>query len=146
MRALLLPLLWMLCSCDSPMNHRLHENQNLQEKLQTKNFSQMDYQVEIQWIRGPFSNIQTTSSLLVLLKDPQGKLVNLPPPYTLAFYASMPSMGHPLDSAGDFLLVSDGLYLNTQIRYNMEGDWKNELWILDENLNLVDKVEWNEFL
>ena len=37
------------------------------------------------------------------------------------------------------------VYLNKTIRYNMPGDWKNELWIIDDQLNIQDKVEWNEF-
>lgn len=57
----------------------------------------------------------------------------------------MPSMGHPMDDAGYFESLGDGLYINRTIRYNMPGDWKNELWILDQDLNIQEKVQWDEF-
>lgn len=71
-----------------------------------------------------------------------GNLHSLPEGQTLEFYATMPSMGHPMEDAGFFEEIDQGVYVNKAIRYNMSGDWKNELWIMDENLNILDRLQW----
>ena len=38
-----------------------------------------------------------------------------------------------MESAGAFEELVEGIYLNTGIVYNMPGDWKNEILILDKD-------------
>lgn len=152
MKSLLLKIMWICCAgvitaaCDSPMNHRLRGEDKAQMTAQKVSLPQIDLQVVALWLHEPSGNVQEQNSLLVILKDSDGKLIHLPANYTLVFYATMPSMGHPLDSPGEFEMLKEGIYLNPQIRYNMNGEWQNELWIIDENLQLVDKIVWTEFL
>lgn len=133
-----------LVGCDSPMNNRV-ENSSATFKTQALTFSSNGIRAEAQWLAGPYGNISQTNQLLVILKDAAGNPVSLEAPLTLGFYSTMPSMGHPMDDAGFFEAVSDGVYINKTIRFNMPGDWKHELWILDEQFNVKDKVEWDEF-
>ncbi|MCB0363668.1 MAG: hypothetical protein KDD35_13155, partial [Bdellovibrionales bacterium] len=98
-------------------------------------------QVEVKWIDGPYGNINKTNHLVVFLYK-EGKLYSLPENQTLEFYATMPSMGHPLDDPGVFESIDNGIYVNKSIRYNMPGDWKNELWIMDSDLKILDRLEW----
>ena len=118
----------LLSGCDSPLNEKA-------------NFSKSGLQAEVKWIEGPFGNIKKENHLVVFLyKD--GGLFSLPDGQTLEFYATMPSMGHPLEDPGFFEEIDKGIYLNKSIHYNMPGDWKNELWIMDANFNILDRLEW----
>ncbi len=134
-----------LSACESPMNHRTSSDIKTQVDSQTLPLEVLKLNVEIKWIHGPMGNVSVKNHLLVILKDEQGALYSLPDDLSLGFYATMPSMGHPLDDPGFFEDIGEGLYLNKSIRYNMPGDWKNEIWVLDQNFNIKDKVEWDDF-
>lgn len=134
-----------LVRCDSPMNNRVEENNSTLSQAQKISFTQGALVAEFKWIAGPVGNITFNNILLVILRDAQGRLANLPENQTLEFYSTMPSMGHPLEDPGYFEPISEGMYLNKTIKYNMPGDWKNELWILDADFNIKDKLEWDDF-
>ncbi|MCB0379304.1 MAG: hypothetical protein KDD33_12495 [Bdellovibrionales bacterium] len=137
--------LLILSACNSPMNHRVEADSPTNKSLESMSFSSYSLAVEVQWLTGPVGNIQTKNQLLVILKNDQGAPSPLPEGLTLNFYATMPSMGHPMDDAGQFQYLGNGIYLNPSIKYNMPGDWKNELWIMDNQFNIKDKVTWEEF-
>ena len=82
---------------------------------------------------------------MVIVRNREGALASLPQGLTLNFYSTMPSMGHPMEDAGYFEKLGVGIYLNSSISYNMSGDWRNELWIMDSDYNIKDKVIWEEF-
>lgn len=145
MKHILLLFIIVICGCDSPMNNRVNENNTKTTKATTLTFTDRKLRVEAEWTYGPFGSIQKNNHLLVILKNEQGEPESLPSPLTLNFYATMPSMGHPMEDAGFFEEIDKGIYINKTIRYNMPGDWKNELWIMDENYNVLEKVEWLEF-
>jgi hypothetical protein len=136
-------LLALQVSCNSPMNHRLRsaENDNKSLGLAESRFTGGEWSARALWVEGPFGNTNQNNYLLVFLYK-EGRLQSLPSGQTLNFYATMPSMGHPMEDAGFFQELDEGIYLNKSIRYNMPGDWKNELWIMDANLNIVDQLEW----
>lgn len=135
----------LLTACSSPMNHRVVGEEKKQEPSQVLTFEQYGLTVNYQWLKGPIGNINTDNELLVFIKNKEGELSSLPDHLILSFYATMPSMGHPLDDAGYFKEISEGIYLNKNIRYNMPGDWANELQILDENYNIKDRLKWSDF-
>lgn len=142
---LTLLFIFTLSACDSPMNNRISTSYGIQNKAQKISFKEYPLTVETQWLVGPSGNITINNTLMVILKDSQGHLINLPDDLSLAFYSTMPSMGHPMEDAGYFEQINDGIYINKNIKYNMPGDWKNELWIMDTQFNIKDKIEWDEF-
>ncbi len=137
---------FLLASCDSPMNNRIRSG-GTDEKggIQQSQFQVFNLEVEYQWLSGPFGNVEQENQLMVFLYNSHGELHSLPQGQTLEFYSTMPSMGHPMADAGFFEEISTGIYLNKGIRYNMPGDWKNELWIMDEDFNVKDRLEWLDF-
>lgn len=148
MKYFVLPLLLLLTACHSPMNHRIIQDSQASQKLSkvSATFEQQDLTVTYEWIVGPSGDINKTNSLFVVIKNKNGELVDLPTHLSLSFYATMPSMGHPLDDAGYFERLSKGLYINQTIRYNMGGDWQNELRLVDENFDIKDKIVWQDNL
>ncbi|MEO0335647.1 MAG: hypothetical protein AAF202_04605 [Pseudomonadota bacterium] len=96
------------------------------------------------WLKGPVGKIESTNHLLVQVTS-QVSPARLPEGLSLEFYATMPSMGHPMEDAGFFEEIEVGLYLNKSIRYNMPGDWRNELWLMDSDFKVIDRVTWDEF-
>jgi hypothetical protein len=58
----------------------------------------------------------------------------------------MPGMGHPMKNAGTFEMVSEGVYLNTSIEFNMGGEWEMFLMLVDEDFEVLEEVSWTEFL
>jgi hypothetical protein len=143
--AIFAALIAALIGCDSPMNNRVVSPEVTKQKTQLLKLQVYPYSIETQWLVGPFGNLDQNNQLLVFLRDSSGQPVNLPESLTIDFYSTMPSMGHPLDDAGYFERISDGIYLNQHIKFNMPGDWKHELWLLDENFNIKDKIQWSEF-
>ncbi len=138
-------LLLGICGCDSPMNNRVNEPQNKAQQSISLRFESLALNIKTVWLAGPEGSINFNNKLLVILTNEQGDLTDLPNDTTLQFYSTMPSMGHPMDDAGTFVRMAKGLYLNDTIKYNMPGDWLNELWILDQNFQTVDAVRWLEF-
>lgn len=132
-------------ACDSPMSHRVASGNRAQGGAESLTFKSYDLTVEVNWLLGPVGNISTNNQLLVVVKNHLGAPASLPEGHSLNFYATMPSMGHPMEDAGFFEELSPGVYVNKTIRYNMPGDWRNELWIMDRDLNIKDKVVWDEF-
>jgi hypothetical protein len=143
-RLFLLPLALLICHCHSPMNHRTNEFQTMDQKTTSLEFKTLGLAVKTKWLMGPVGSIQATNTLLVSVYDAEGELVDLPNDLQLQFYATMPSMGHPLDDAGTFTKIATGLYLNTTIKYNMSGDWQNEIWLMDSNFKIHGTVQWLE--
>lgn len=132
-----------LNACDSPIQHRVRASDNAENKAQTNlNFNKYELNIEAQWLDGPHGNLTKTSTLMVIVTGPTGKMTSLPKELNLSFYATMPSMGHPMDDAGHFDEVDPGIYINKHIRFNMPGDWQMELWALDKNFNIKDQTQW----
>ena len=132
-------------ACDSPMNNRVSDNGDASGLvLEKKSFGISEYKVEVKWLDGPYGRVTQDNYLLVFLYKVD-RLVSLPETETLQFYATMPSMGHTLEDAGFFEEIETGIYLNKAIRFNMPGDWKNELWIMDSEFNIKDRLEWRIF-
>jgi len=134
-----------LAGCDSPMNNRINASQLNQQNDQILKLQSLNLDVEAKWIAGPFGTVSAENHLLVIVKNSAGSPSALPDGLTLNFYSTMPSMGHAMDDAGFFESIGDGLYLNKNIKFNMPGDWRHELWLMDENLNIQEKVSWDEF-
>ncbi len=133
-------------ACDSPMNNRVRQDSQVKEQtFVTHDFETLNLSAETRWLLGPFGDIKKTNSLLVFVYDASGTLTSLPENLDLAFYATMPSMGHPMDDSGSFEEIDTGIYINKTIRYNMGGDWKNELWVMDKDFNILDRLAWTEF-
>jgi hypothetical protein len=137
--------LFILSACDSPMNHRISLSDSPNNKAtQTLGFDQLGYKIETRWMQGPFGNINRDNHLLVFVFNPSGRPIDLDKKHTLSFYATMPSMGHPMEDAGYFEHLDTGIYMNKSIRYNMPGDWRNELWIMNHDFEVLDQLQWNE--
>lgn len=141
MGALIFTLLMALTmtSCESPMNQRVNGKSLLSQ--QKVSFTGLSIIAEVKWLEGPHGNINRNNHVMVFLYRGES-LYSLPSGQTLEFYASMPSMGHPLHDVGFFEEIDTGIYVNKGIRYNMPGDWKNELWIMDESFNILDRLQW----
>lgn len=128
--------------CHSPMNNRVYDD------IPKRNdggdqlvFTQSSVHAEYRWLKGPFGGVVKKNTLMVILyldDEPH----SLRKDQALEFYSTMPSMGHPMEDAGYFEEVEKGVYINKSIRFNMPGDWKNELWIMDKEFNIVDRLEW----
>lgn len=134
-----------ILNCNSPMNNRVAEQQQTQQKAQSIQFQNFPLRVETRWNVGPIGNLEKNNHLLVFLKDANGNPASLPQGLTLEFYSRMPSMEHPLIDAGYFEKISEGIYLNPYIKFNMAGDWEHTLSIQDENYDIKDKIQWLEF-
>ncbi len=133
-----------LCTvhCKSPMDNRLDEPESFAQKANILELSSLKLSLKTQWLEGPVGNLQVNNTLLVSVYNSNDELTDLPDSLQLQFYATMPSMGHPMDDAGMFERISTGLYLNSTIKYNMQGDWQNELWLMDQNYQTVEAVQW----
>jgi hypothetical protein len=136
----------MIAACDSPRNHRVRSGDDSVGQgaaIADKAFPSSGLKVQYQWLSGPFSNVKQNSSLIVYLSR-DGKSVSLPAGQELNFYATMPSMGHPIEQPGYFEELSTGIYLNKNIVFNMQGPWVLELWVQDSlTFNILDKIEWS---
>ncbi|MCB9072258.1 MAG: hypothetical protein H6623_01455 [Bdellovibrionaceae bacterium] len=134
-----------LGACGSPRSHAVTPTPGDKKLSPTAlSFPKLRYSVTSQWLNGPVGNIHINNTLLVVVKDEFGQATSLPDTMTLQFYATMPSMGHPMDDAGFFEKIETGVYINKSIRYNMPGEWRNELWILNDKLETTDKISWFE--
>ena len=142
----LIALIWgvlIFTGCDSPLRHKVDGVKDTSEKIQEAlPLEQSSLQIKTQWAEGPFDNVAKASVLVVYVYNSQNQLSDLPNNKILGFYATMPSMGHPLDSAGEFIRLEKGIYMNSQIKFNMGGEWLMELWIFDLDYNIEDRVKW----
>ena len=145
---LYLIFIFVFLGCHSPKKHRLVDSGrgSNQEKIETMGFKDFDINIEVQWLSGPFGNKDMDSQLLVISRNSEGELINLPEGYIFSFMATMPSMGHPLHQPGSFVGLGGGLYLNKSIRYNMDKEWQNQIFILDGDYNIKDEVVWHDYL
>ncbi len=151
-----LAMIMFLMACESPRNERVrkesHEGkltpadlgsgENL--NLKTITIDEQQLTLEFFWLKGPVGHIEQNNELLLIVRNRLGEQTSLPDGYSFEFYSHMPSMGHPLENAGQFENLF-GSYINKTIRYNMPGDWTNEILIFDESFNLIDQVVWNDF-
>jgi hypothetical protein len=134
-----------LSACGSPRNNRVKEGVST-SGVNSHVFSTFNITAEATWLEGPFPEA-VNSKLLVSLKDQEGRLLSLDAgKFELGFNAFMPSMGHYLDDPGFFEELSEGIYINSEIKFNMARDWRMDLMILDSNYDVKDKVEWLEIL
>lgn len=132
--------------CESPRNNRVLMGEELALTAQQSfRFDQLNYKAVVLWSEGPYAEIFRTSKLLVLIYDQSGELTNLPSDLNLNFFTLMPSMGHGAEDTGYFQNISEGVYENPSIVFQMPGDWQMQLSILDSNFNELDKVIWLEF-
>ena len=130
--------------CESPMNNRVVGDDNVESlKISNAQFTELGVYVTWQWLGGPVGRISARNQLLVTLKSDNGP-VDLPEGLSLEFYSTMPSMGHPLEDAGYFERLAEGVYLNTEIRFNMPGDWRHELWLMNTNFEVKERLVWDE--
>lgn len=144
MKFLILLLSVTLASCDSPQNHRIIGSSQGEEKssFTQKTFENHPLKVEFKWISGPHGSLSQSSSLMILIYNKDGQLAPLPEGLEPYFYGTMPAMGHPLEDPGFFNKLETGIYINESIQFNMEGEWKLELWLMNEEFNIKDKVQW----
>lgn len=132
--------------CESPRNNRVLMGEELALTGQRSfRFDQLNYTAVVLWSEGPYPEIYRTSKLLVLIYDQSGELTNLPADLNLNFFTLMPSMGHGAEDTGYFQIISDGVYENPSIVFQMSGDWQMQLSILNSNFDELDKVIWLEF-
>lgn len=139
-------LFFLLCAaCDSPRNHRVLPDTSKVNKTQSElAIQQLGLTFEARWLEGPFGNVQQKGSMILFVYNKQKELTDLAAGNDLFFFATMPSMGHPLDQAGEFKKIDTGIYLNTAIRFNMPGDWLMEIYIVDLKNEVLGKAQWNE--
>lgn len=136
-----------LSACDSPIHNRVREvSSQSQSQMRELDLGTQHLKVSVIWLQGPHGDIHKTSELMVFVRNQQGELTDVSKDLDLHFYATMPSMGHPMDHAGHFIRLEKGIYLNSTIRFNMPGDWRMELWWMDANLNIQEELTWDEFL
>jgi hypothetical protein len=159
MKVISMLLVLILMGCNSPLDNMVSEEaleaskKELLEKEQDlprvdKNykFSIFAINVAAEWLEGPFSE-PVNSSLKVTLTDLNGSLLRLDTEmYELGFNAFMPSMGHYLDDPGYFEELSKGVYVNSEIKFNMANDWRMDVIIFDADYNILDVVQWLEIL
>jgi hypothetical protein len=132
--------------CDSPRNNRVLMGEELAKAgSEYLVFANLDFTMTVIWSEGPYPEIFKTSKLLVLVKNSSGELINLPDDLSLNFFTVMPSMGHGSEDTGYFQNISEGVYENPSIVFQMPGDWQMQLSILDSNFKELDKVIWLEF-
>ena len=138
----------MLGACDSPQNHRVFLNEDTNEKTGdvTQTFTQYSLSYKAQWLQGPFGSLSKKSQIMVILFNKEGHRTSLPKGVDLQFYATMPSMGHPLDDPGFFEEIETGIFINNNVQFNMPGEWKMELWLTDKDYNILDNSLWLEYL
>lgn len=135
-----------LVSCESPRNNRVRTDENLvTAQGQSLRFEVFGYSIDVLWSEGPHPEIFKTSKLLVLIYNQDGQLTDLPDGINLNFFTLMPSMGHGAEDTGYFQKISEGIYENPSIVFQMPGDWQMQLSLLDSNFNELDKVVWLEF-
>jgi len=110
------------------------------------NFRKLVIKADVEWLEGPFGE-PVDSKLRVVLKNLSGELVSLNSDlYELGFNAFMPSMGHYLDDPGYFVEISEGVYENSAIKFNMANDWRMDLMVFDLDYEVVDMVQWFEVI
>ena len=130
--------------CAGPrMNKTATDSRSQKTNLATLNCKALDLQLTPQWLSPLSGSIHRPNSLLVIVKR-NNEPTDLPPNLKMEFYSSMPSMGHPLHEPGSFRRLAKGVYINESIRFNMPGDWLHELWVVNEQLQIQDQVEWLE--
>ncbi len=140
-------MLAVLISCDSPRNNRIEmQGSNVSGQSETYSLNKLELNLRVLWLEGPYSSVGQNSVLTVYVYNLDGELINLPEGLSLEFFSVMPSMGHSLDDPGYFKNVSQGVYENRDIYFQMGGDWQSEVQVLDSNSNYIDKISWLDFL
>ncbi len=144
-------LFCLICfGCSPPIKNKISD-ENL-NSLQTESeqsyvFKKFNLNVNLMWISGPYPSVSKASQLLVIISDNEGNQRSLPGGLELDFYSSMPSMGHPIEDIGYFEEIDIGIFINKNIRFQMNGVWKNELWIIEnKNFEKKDEIRWQEQL
>lgn len=134
-----------LTGCNSPRNNRVQDGELRESAVVDQQvFSSTGMRLEVLWVKGPFGTSTKSSEIMVVITNADGDRVSLNG--ELGFYAWMPSMGHPADDVGYFEEIEQGVYLNSNIRFNMQGEWEVILRELDADFNVKDEVQWLEYL
>lgn len=138
---------FVVLGCGSPRSHRFTIDNNDLQKNNTSSLSFKTSQliIKTQWLSGPFGSVEKKSTLVVYIYNTNGDLASLTNNLDLSFYAAMPSMGHPLSHPGYFQKISEGVYLNKDILFNMSGDWLMELSIVNNDGQTQEEIKWPYF-
>ncbi|MCB0390910.1 MAG: hypothetical protein KDD58_06460 [Bdellovibrionales bacterium] len=133
-----------LMACSGPKDYRT-EDVNLNQQSKDNDLSMKDHhlKLKIYWLAPLSGNVNVNNSLLVLVFNNNGFLVDIPENYYLEFYATMPEMGHPMESEGYFKRIDKGIYKNENIKFTMGGFWRMELWLMNLNNEAVEQVFWD---
>lgn len=146
MKKILLAWTLLIVACGSPLQNRTNTEDKKNMAITPLYFKNQKLFVTVQWLDGPYESPKKNNTLLVILQDENKTPMDLPRPLELTFYSTMPSMGHPMDDSGYFEHLDTGVYINKNIRFNMGGDWKHELWLLDRDFNKKDELSWLDFI
>lgn len=141
---LLILIVLLFTACNSPKNNRVLQGAAPLSESLSLAFENLALNAEVHWVNGPFGTTTKKSELVVFVKDSNGEMVSIEG--ELSFYAWMPDMGHPAEDMGYFEEVSKGVYINSQIKFNMPGKWEMSLQSLDNEYDLQDEVLWLEYL
>ena len=147
MKYLLLILCIFLISCDGPKDHKVNGPTKVDSfgLKESKRFKKYNITVMYQWLSPLKGSLSAENKLMIYFYDKNKELVDLPKDILLEFYATMPSMGHPMADAGYFTRLDAGIYFNDSIVFNMPGDWRMELILYDQDYNEIEKVKWDEY-
>ena len=137
-----------LSACGGPKDYQVVNAPQLQvlNNSQLLVFKNQPYRVSFTWLESIKTSVKDKNKLIVYVYNSQKELVDLPEVLNLEFYASMPSMGHPMENEGVFQRVAQGIYLNQDIVFNMGGEWLMELWLINAQFEVKDQVAWIEKL
>lgn len=145
MRLMIGILLVLLSACDSPRNNQIHSFSALQKNQKEFALKNFNIRLSPSWAEGPYGHVLKSSVLLLSVYNEQNQLVDIPSDHYFTFFATMPSMGHPLDQPGEFIRIAKGIYYNNSIRFNMAGDWLMEVSVINSQDEIVEQVVWQEF-
>lgn len=147
----LICICFFMLGCDSPRGAKIvsevsDKNSKFDVKFNIQKFKKLNFEFQTQWLEGPYPFVEMNSTLIVFIYDQEGNLTDIPSDLILGFNAKMPDMGHGLEEAGHFTRIEEGVYVNKDITFQMDGDWNMEMYILDQNYNELDSVSWIEHI
>jgi len=151
MKALSLLICLILISCGkSPLLDHDHETENVtpgSKSVETKKiesyfgFKTQGITITRLWIHGPFPSSDSESSVLLILRDEKGDLVDLPEQYEIVAEGWMDNMGHGTADDGYVEKTGLGNYLHKELYFNMGGLWSYNLYLYDGE-DLIDQTSY----
>ena len=152
MKSLYLSLCFILISCGkSPILEHDHEvktkrfNSTSVQSQSVENdfgFKTLNISIIRLWLHGPYPIADQESSVLLILKDSEGNLTDLPNQYDIVAEGWMDSMGHGTADDGYIERTGLGNYLHKELYFNMAGDWSYSLYLY-KGEELVDQTTYN---